>query len=384
MSNNTRYKIMQGTYWMIYCMVVSFRVTFLNGRGMGTTEIGVMTAVFGVIAAMIQPVFGRMSDNDPKLTWRRMILCLCIPMPVILVLMMLIPGKLSAGIMMGLLYLLTCAFMPFINSAPYYYEQKGETINFGMARGTGSATFAVLSLIAGAMVKQSGINAIPVLSVVTVLLFAVNTYLMPCEPMARTERNGSGKRSAGVLRKYPAFTVMFVSCLLMMTSHNMTGTYLLQIIQTLGGDSSHLGVALAIPAIAELPVLFGYSYLKKHISSEVLLVVAGCGFFLKSILFLMSGSVTMIYLAQLTQLVSFAVYASASVYFVVENINAEDQTTGQAWMTSTIVAGMVIGGLLGGYLFEHMGMRAMLICNSIITAATIPTAAVATRLARIH
>ena len=170
----------------------------------------------------------------------------------------------------------------------------------------------------------------------------------------------------GFLLRYPAFTFMLLATLLMLTAHNILNTYLLQIIQSVGGNSSQLGIALAIQAVVEMPVLFGFSRLLKHFRPKTLMLIAAGGFALKALMYAVSGNVSMIYVIQFAQMLSFAIFASASVYYTSEVIAKEDQATGQAFMTSMMAAGTVLGSLSGGWMLELSGMSTMLSVNVII------------------
>ena len=172
---------------------------------------------------------------------------------------------------------------------------------------------------------------------------------------------------------------MLVASMLMLTAHNILNTYLLQIIQSFGGSSSQLGIALAIQAIVEVPVLFSFSKLLKRFRARSLMLVAAFGFALKALLYALSVSVLMVYMIQFTQMISFAIFASASVFYTAEVIAEEDQTTGQAFMTSMMTAGSVIGSLIGGWILELRGVRAMLSVNVLIAALGVAFAFVSVR-----
>jgi len=198
------------------------------------------------------------------------------------------------------------------------------------------------------------------------VLFIVVVFRMPPlkETIAETPREM--KLQKGFLLRYPAFTFMLLACLLMLTAHNILNTFLLQIIQSLGGNSSQLGVALAIQAVVEVPVLFGFSKLLKRFRPSSLMLTAAIGFALKALLYAMSSSVLMVYFIQLAQMISFALFVSASVFYTSEIMTKADQNTGQAYMTSMIAAGTVLGSLSGGWMLELSGMTTMLAVNVII------------------
>ena len=51
---------------------------------------------------------------------------------------------------------------PLVNAVNGYYLSRGKSMNFGIARGTGSLGFAVLSWIMGYFVASFGENVLPI------------------------------------------------------------------------------------------------------------------------------------------------------------------------------------------------------------------------------
>lgn len=366
LSINTRYKAMQGLFWMLFCVSSGFISLYMQGRGLGEAGIGTVTALFGILAALLQPVLGGITDRSRRLTWRRMILTLAIPYLLICIVMPFIPGAWAGAIFMGLLILLGNTMMPFINSAHFYYSHAGEYINFGVARGIGSGLYALLALIIGFLAEKYGIEMVPISGILIVFLFILVVFRMPTRNEVVEQAPKEKALQKGFLLRYPAFTFMLLACLLMLTSHNVPNTFLLQIIQYLGGNSSQLGIALAIQAVVEVPVLFGFSKLLKHFRPISMMLTAAIGFALKALMYAISTSVLMVYIIQIAQMISFALFVSASVFYTSEIIAKEDQTTGQAYMTSMIAVGTVLGSLAGGWILELSGMTAMLSVNVVI------------------
>lgn len=375
LSVNNKYKILHGLYWMMFCVGTGFISMYLQGREVETAGIGVATAIFGVLASFLQPALGRICDRSSQITWRHMTLILSTIFMALCIIMPLVPGKLAGAIFMGSLMLLASITTPFINTAHFYYSRRGKYINFGIARGIGSGMYALLALLIGALAEKFGAEVLPVCGAVIAFFFIIITLRMPIihddiKDTAKAEPQESGKvikQQKGFLRKYPVFAIMLLASLMMLTSHNIATTYLLQIIQSLGGDSRQLGIAMAIQAIVEVPVLFSFSKLVKRVRPGILMLTASVGYAVKALLYAVSGSMLMLYLTQTTQMFSFAIFASASVYYTSQSISEEDQTTGQAYMGSMMSAGMVVGSLLGGWLLQLAGIATMLIANLIVS-----------------
>jgi MFS transporter, PPP family, 3-phenylpropionic acid transporter len=367
MTINSRYKVLQGLFWMLFCVGSGFISLYLQGRGLGTAGIGTVTALFGILAALLQPMLGRICDRSNRLTWRSMILMLSVPFLIFCFIMPFIPGEWTSAVFIGMLMLLANVIMPFVNSAHFYYSQAGENINFGVARGIGSGLYALLALFIGVLAEYCGIEIVPLAGIMISGAFIIVISRMPCTAKVVTKVPIENAIQKGFLLRYPAFTLMLLASLLMLTSHNIVNTYLLQILQSLGGDSSQLGITMAIQAVVEIPILFSFSKLIKYFRPTSLMLIAAIGYALKATFYAVSSNIPMIYITQFTQMCSFAIFASASVYYTSERIAEEDQITGQAYMTSMIAAGTVLGSLIGGWVLEFSDMTTMLSVNVIVS-----------------
>lgn len=369
---------MQSLFWMLYCAAAGFTALYLQGRGLNVAQTGIVTAVFGGLAAILQPVAGSLCDRY-FVTWKTMELALCFLIQLVCIFMLIIHGVRAGAFLMGLLILIGNLIMPFINSAHFYYSQHGEKINFGVARGMGSGMYAFMAMLIGILTKNYGIDVIPLIGIVMSVLFIATVFRMPCTNISHAGSRTKRVKKTGFFMKYQSFTVMLLACCMMLTSHNITGTYLIQIIQSLGGSSSNLGAALAVQAVVEVPVLFCFSKIVKYIHPDKLMVLSATGFVLKAVSYAVSGNIMMIYLAQLTQMVSFAIFASASVYYTAEMISREDQATGQACMTGMLAAGTVLGSLTGGWVLQYMGLSQMLCLNIAVSVLGVILAAMSVR-----
>lgn len=381
---NQKYMALQGLYWMLFCVSSGFISLYLQGRGLSNGGIGTVTAIFGLLAALVQPVLGKITDRSRQLTWRSMALMLAIPYLLICIIMPLIPGAWAGAILMGLLILLGNTIMPFVNSAHFYYTHAGETINFGIARGIGSGLYAIFALLVGFLAEKHGVEMVPISGILIVLLFVFVVFSMPINKEVVTQETRENTLQKGFLHRYPAFTLMLLATLMMLMAHSILNTYLLQIIQSVGGNSSQLGIALALQAVVEVPVLFVFSRIIKRVQSKTLMLVAATGFAIKALMYALSGSVSMIYAIQIVQMFSYAIFASASVYYTSEMVSKEDQTTGQAYLASMMGVGAVLGSLSGGWMLELSGVATMLSVNVIIALVGVVLAILSIRKKVVH
>jgi len=369
LSVNVRYMFVQGMYWTMICVAGGFISLYLLGEGVSNSGIGITNGVFAVLSALLQPVLGRICDRNKKISWKKMILICALFFTLIYVIMYFVTGaKVISSILVGLTIMAANIIMPFVNSAVFYYENSGEHINFGVARGTGSGVYAIASLIIGNAAARFGIKAVPVAGIIIGILFVITILLLPYNSELDNTKEEIQHKSDSFIKKYPVFFIMIIGCVFLLASHNITCNFMLQIIQNIGGNSSNMGVTMAIQAILEVPVLFSFSLLLKKFSSNTLMGVAAVGYVLKAVAFYLAGTVNAMYAVQATQIVSFALFASASVYYTGAVIDEKDRTTGQAFMTCSIVCGNFIGSIIGGPVIDKWGVNRLLLVNIIMSS----------------
>lgn len=375
---NLQYKGLHSFYWMLYCLSTAFITVFLLDQGLSAASIGVIVALSNILAAAGQLAVGNVTDKYEKVTWRNAILGIGVLQFICLILLIICSGSFLINAGVYLLFTILVYFqMPLVNSAGFTYEAIGISVDFGSARGMGSIAYAVISFAAGQLIAAIGTKAIIYLSLAVLAgLFAV-TFSMPgLEKHSAGETCGRDaappSHKSGVIqfaKKYPAFMLTLSGIVLLMAFHNIVHTYMIQMIEPLGGDSASMGTAFSIEALMELPVMFGFYKLIRRFSPGTLIAFAGFAFILKALAYILAGSVTGIYLAQSLQMLSYAIFISASVYYANEKMEASDRVTGQSYMTASISIGAVLGNLAGGFVLDAGGVNALLYFALGLTAA---------------
>ncbi|MBS6395784.1 MAG: MFS transporter [Clostridiales bacterium] len=361
-----QYSILQGAYWASFCVIYGFATVFLLSKGFNSAQIGVMIAVGNVLGVVMQPYFASIADASGKLDLHRLTALLSGVLAVLLLLLCLAPNWLAAT---AFLFVLSDVFLqviqPLVNSVSVYYVNRGVQMDFGIARGVGSLSYAGASYVLGLLVEHFGSVTVPLLGLFLMVIVVLTMCSLPVLQEGMQEARQQKKESSDIsiwrfFGKYKNFTLTLAGITLLFTFHNMSNSYLIQIVSHLGGDSAQMGTALSIAAVLELPVMVFFSRLVKRFSSRTLLIVSGMFFVLKALSLLLVGNMFQLYLQQMLQMGSFALYVPASVYYVNEHMAEQDKFKGQAVMTGTNTLGGVLGSLLGGFLLNASGVELML------------------------
>lgn len=366
-SEDLKYKFLQGFHQMMLCVVQAYCTYYLLESGFRAYQVGLITALAGISAIILQPVIGRVADSARGLNWKQLIMLIALICDAALLLVFFGRTHALVGASYGVCIAAVNCMFPLINAASFYYVSHGIKVDFGVARGIGSLTYALLSLALGQLTLLYGKAAVPVSGLVAMTALLVTTSLFPIyadDAPVKAAPKKQERRSGGLLaffRRYPAFFIMVLACLFAMSFHNMYSYYLINLTERAGGNSGTLGAVCFVAAVTELPVMFTISKIVKKIRPAVLLVIACFAYALKGLCFLAATNVPALFATQFMQIVTFALLASTAVYYTEEQVDAADRNTGQAFMSYMHAGGTVIGSALAGFLIDQRGLSFMLL-----------------------
>ena len=338
-----------------------------------------LLAVANIISAILQPVIAAIIDRPGYLTNRRFII---IAVLIILggsVILFFIPGnKLLIFIVYVVIYMIQFAYQPVMTALCFEYQKAGCGIYYGLARGLGSASFAVTSMFIGGIVEKNGVSVLLAVNIITMILsvLIILSFRKPGDKEKAADAAMSGTDAArkadngfkSFVRDYPAFMLFMCATICFFFAHNMINDFMIQIIRNLGGNETELGYANFLQTILELPVMALIGIVLKKISADRLLIISGIAFFIKILILVFAKNMPLMYLSQSFQLFAYAVFIPAGAYYVSSTMDEADQVKGQAFITSSITVGGVFSNFISGFILDHAGIIPMLLTGSIVCA----------------
>lgn len=398
-SKTAQYALIQGLYWMSFCIIFAYASVYLLDKGFSNTAIGLLVGISGTISAVLQPLVGGMAGDGPgKVPLKRMIMSGCALMVLVGVCLFLVSGNqvltlVCYGMAITVLQVLTSL----VYSLGMVCINRGERLDFGLARGLGSLAYAGISYVAGFMVASVGTEFIPAsiavlygLMLAAVFFFQAGEMQAPAPGRGKEVGNESGasgnaagdndgkwmpdekynnKQEATFFRRYPRFLMLLLGATLVFVSHNMLNNFAFQIMESKGGGSSAMGTAIALAAASELPTMFLFGWMVKKVRCDIWLKISGLFFLIKAAATVLVTSVAGMYVIQGLQMFGFALFVVASVYYVNMIMKDKDRTRGQAFMTMTNTLGGVLGSSFGGALIDGFGIHTMLLVSTVVAAA---------------
>ena len=359
------YAAVQFFFWFAYGTAVNFASVYLLACGLSNTAIGLISAAACALSVLIQPILAAWADREESPSVKAILLALTAALLAFGGLLILAFGKGAAlnGLFLGGAILLVQIGLPFVNALATESLNAGERLNFSLARGFGSIGYAVMSVSVGALIARFGPIVAPwaVMAVSGLLLMAVGLF-----PFAKRHRDSRDEKEGadgltGFLRRYPAFALTLLGCVLIYTSHVLINSFVYQIVVSKGGNSEHMGIAMGLAGLLEVLSMALFSTLLKWKGSRFWFRISGLFFTLKALCSLLAPNMGAFYLVQLIQPLGWGLMTVASVYYVNEIMRERDRIKGQAYMTMALSVGTIVGSLCGGVLIDALGVNGMLI-----------------------
>ena len=385
------YALLQMFYWMNMAVTAGYASFFLLGAKLTNSQIGLLLAAGGLLSALIQPLLAAFADKSSSLSVRfLMMLMSALLLVCSLLLVFLFHGNIAAVSVIYLLaYLILLLQQPFLNAIGAESIDAGRRLNFGLSRAFGSAGYMAAAFLLGQFSVHTGPVLVPagIAAASFALLLSSAAYPQSPKRSQKAARPSEGhvgsapsenSPAASQLRangsifsffaRYPQYAVALAGLLPIFIGHIYINNYLLQIVRSKGAGSSSMGNLMSVAALLELTVMLIYGKLRTWRPDSFWFRISGIFFTLKVLLTLLTPTIGFLYPVQLIQPLGWGLLSVSSVYYISEEMAPSDKVKGQAFFTAVFTLGNVLGNLTAGFLLDHGGVSAMLLCESIVSA----------------
>lgn len=370
-----KYALTQVLYLGGFCALLGYASVYLLSQGVSNATIGVVLASISIITAFTQPMMASFADQHPQIELRKLI-GLVVSVAIILsVLLYVFHGVPTILILLFVsVATLLITIQPLLNALAFIFEKYGIQINYGIGRGLGSASYALVSFALGHLVEAYDANLIPLVYIIANALLVMVVYGFVIPKNAKQAQNEEVKEEPQkqlsffqFCKTYQRFMIFILGVGVVFFTHTIINNFFIQIITYVKGTASHMGTAVFIAAMVELPAMGMFDKIKEKISCRQLLMVSAVMFALKHTLTYLASNVMMIYIAQVMQIGAYAILIPASVYYVNEVIGSGDVNKGQSMVTTAIAASGIVANLVGGVLLDELGVHQVLLIGVVVS-----------------
>lgn len=384
---NAEYGGIHATYWMAYAVISSFASAYLLDRGYTNSEIGLILAVGSIVAVFLQPFMADFADRAKKIS----LIGITQVVTIFIMVMMLICFVMDkASIALSVIFVMMIAWhtalQPLFNSLTFKLEESGHKINFGVCRAMGSLGYSLLCAVLGTLAETFGTQILPLTGEVTLLMLLITLCLTKshfkkaCKMRGELEHSQDKIEIASdtleeqeeinliqFIKRNKLFLLVNIGVAGIFFSNSIFNSFMLQIVENVGGNSEDMGRILAVMAFLEIPPMFLFARVHKKLSCKRLLQIGAICFTLKILCATIADSVFMIYVAQLFQLTSFGIFLPAMVCFIDEIMEKGEAVKGQALYTIITTVSTIFASLVGGVILDMSGAASLLWISTLIT-----------------
>lgn len=385
---NLGFFILEGCFWASYCTVFGFTVTILRAYGYSAEVCGMVTTLQCVVVMLVQPIYGYLMDSvtTPKKGFIAVITAgtlVALPMPWIFKM-----GAMVVVIYMTFVSLFIYSAGSLLDAWAVAVINKTRGMDYASVRGGGSIFYAIMALMAGNLIAPFGVESLFILHIalgaatVGVAFFLVDPSELESTRgtvCAAAVQVSFGKAISVLLhnRKYLVFT----ACMCMYNfATRASNTYLPMVIEEVGGNSGHFGIALFLTAMGEVVFMFLASRLLiQGIPQQYIYLTALGILVLRYVMMATVGNLWLLLATQIVQAIGFGFNLRINAEYLV-SISPEGYHSMAIMLSGALSNGIgcVLGNFLGGELIARLGITpyvwvctAVMACGFVIFLPTV-------------
>ena len=374
---NIEYSCIHGTYWMFYGVVCSFASVFLLDRGYSNSDIGIILAVANVLAVFMQPILADLADRSKRISLIGVTEVITIILAVLMAATFILNrASIALSVVFVMMVAWITALQPLFNSLCFKLSECGHEVSFGIPRSMGSLFYAVLVAFLGTLVEKHGIIVLQlsgemILAALLFTLWLTSRHFNKAGGSKVAEAKGETLEEEinliDFVKRNRLFVIANIAIAGIFFSNAIFNNYMLQIVESVGGDSEDMGHIFSVMAFLEIPPMFLFDKIRKHFRIQTLLKFSAVCFAVKTAWVFFSGSVGMLIVAQFFQLTAFGVFIPAIVIFIDEIMDRGEAVKGQALYTIVVTVSTVFASLAGGFILDIAGPKIMVLVALVIT-----------------
>lgn len=341
-----------------------FFALFLQDRGLDGRQIGLVVSAMAFARVLLNPGLGHLADT--RYGRRRMLQVGVLAGGTMALAVFLFGHGLVAIVVLAAVFAgVGSAAGPSIDAIALDHLGDEQMADYGRIRGWESLSYAVTCLALGGLLELFGVRYSLVAFAVASLLVLLWTTTIEADAPRRTQHDGRLGAVGAVFREAPRFWMYLAGMIFVWVGFTAAWNFISLKIERGGGGPFLVGVGTALGGAVEVPVMRWSSKLQRTIGIRRTYVL-GClvyatGFLLWGLI----SNPTIVSILTVFEGFGFALLFTSGVVIVGRMVPPSLYATGQS-IASTVGFGVapIVGGVLGGYVYETFGPVTMYVMAS--------------------
>ncbi len=355
-------------YFILYFsigIIGPYRALYLSQRGFSGTQIGLIIGIVPILSIIFQPVWGALSD---LLHTRRLLLFIgCLGVSASMVGIALAPSFITNFLFFTLFSIFITPIGPIGTAFVLdYLDEIEKPDSLSLIRLWGSIGFGVSSLVLGSFLMEHRLYLFPWLVAGNYLLLAVVSLALP-ESEHLTSQTDVNPKELLQLAKNSSFMIFLVGMAFIGATIMIVNNFQTVFLKSLEASTLLIGIAVALPALLEIPMMMVAPKLIKKVSLRWIIIAGAILQPVRWGLFYLIQNPGWIIPAQILHSVATISVEIAGVSYIDKSIPQKWRATGQGlYTTITFGIGPGIGIFIAGNILDKYNVRGIWGLNLIL------------------
>jgi PPP family 3-phenylpropionic acid transporter len=343
----------QFAFWGAAGLYFPFTNVYFRTIGLSGTQIGLIAALSALTAALGALTWGLLHDRLGKsrlvftgISWGAILLSILL-------------GQLRTFA----LILPVTALLTFF-TGPAVSQMDSTTLKllgpnhaaYGSHRVWGTIGFVVTSALSGFILQATSIYSIFIVYPIGMGIFWLVTLRLPDQTIYQGPSLLGG---LGRMARNSQWLLLMVSVLVLWTAVISMYNFLGVAMKDMGSSEAYVGLASTVAAFAEIPLLQGGPYILRRFGPRRLILAGMAAYAVRMLLYAYMTSPQTAIAISLMQSITYCPFLVGAIALANELAPEGMKSTSQGLLGMVMSLSNVVGGLAGGWLYDHNGQTGL-------------------------
>ncbi|WP_164821474.1 MFS transporter [Paenibacillus koleovorans] len=337
---------------------------YYSDIGYGTAQIGTLSTLAAVMAILVQPYWGLLAD---RAKYKNNVLLLCTFVTTISIWLVPFAGDRYGLLIVATLFITIFQCPIFPMSTTVTLEIAGRSgFKFSSVRTMGSVGFALMSVLAGWMIKLDLIYIFVLYSSLMLLTVILNVTV----PKVKGHQHGGKKLNLKEVFKNKRLIYIFIYAMFIQATISFYFSFQAIYSTEVGISTGMIGLGLMIGSLSQFPFMIWFDKLYKKFGITNILLFAGLVQAVRMVLFAYFNSPASILFLWILHGGTIIMISLSLMEYVNATVLPELRASGQM-MNAIVMQGLatIVGSFAGGTLASHLGLQMTFVIYSGVSLA---------------
>lgn len=362
-----QYVLLQCSYYAVSACFIGYMVPVLQKQGFNHSQIGLFLGLRALFSVFFQPVIANLMEKfQAKIYFNHLIAVMVVMSMLMTGVQLLQPNFFGTALVFIVYGIFTFGMISFIDAMSTLYFYKGKKIDYPVARGAGSLSYAISALLIGSLVEANTILTAQFFLFIPLLICILSIEKIKGLKL-KHDPNQPRVSFGKMFKEYPLFKNFLVAVIFSFVGKELSANFLIDVYRSLGGDNQSYGIGTFLLAASEVPAAILFTKLSDRFGIYRLMLLSFFFAFLRIFLITLAPSILFLNIAQVLQMFGNGLFWAGNIQFIRTILPAKYAVKAQAAVGVCYLGiGSGIGSPLSGVILELTNLKSLLSVASLL------------------